>query len=68
MTPLSCAVGAGGADGKCARLLRDSGGLELLAESFNSPGSILDAPLRRPRRAIDDQAENLGRIVYTGQF
>lgn len=60
--------GLGGADGECARLLRASGGLERLVEDTIGPGSILDVPLRRPRRAADDKAENLGRMVYTGQF
>ncbi|CAN0036132.1 unnamed protein product [Hapterophycus canaliculatus] len=68
-TPLSCAIGGvGGPDGQCATLLRASGGLVRLVEDTVGPGSILDVPLRRPRRAIDDSAGNLGRMVYTGQF
>lgn len=68
-TPLSCAMGgAGGPDGECANLLRASGGLVRLVEDTICPGSILDVPLRRPRRAMDDRADALGRMVYTGQF
>ncbi|CAM9557132.1 unnamed protein product [Ectocarpus sp. 4 AP-2014] len=68
-TPLSCAMGgAGGPGGECATLLRASGGLVRLVKDTISPGSILDVPLRRPRRATDDRADALGRMVYTGQF
>lgn len=68
-TPLSCAVGGvGGSEGACAALLRASGARLRLVEDTISPGSIIDVPLRRPRRAIDDRAENMGRMVYTGQF
>lgn len=68
-TPLSCAIGGvGGSEGECAALLRASGALVRLVEETIGPGSIIDVPLRRPRRAIDDRAENLGRMVYTGQF
>ncbi|CBJ49256.1 hypothetical protein Esi_0253_0040 [Ectocarpus siliculosus] len=68
-TPLSCAMGgAGGPDGECATLLRASGGLVRLVKDTISSGSILDVSLRRPRRAMDDRADALGRMVYTGQF
>ncbi|CAM9554325.1 unnamed protein product, partial [Pylaiella littoralis] len=68
-TPLSCAIGgAGGPDGECATLLRASGGLLRLVEDTIAPGCIIDVPIRRPRRAIDDRADSLGRMVYTGQF
>lgn len=68
-TPLACAIGgAGGEDGDCATLLRSSGGLERLVEDIVRAGSILDVPQRRPRKAIDDMAENLGRIAFAGQF
>lgn len=52
----------------CAHLLREAGGLERLIGDTIPQGSILDVPLARPRRAMDDKAENLGRMVYTGQF
>lgn len=68
-TPLACAIGgAGGADGECAHLLRESGGVLRLAKDAIVPGSILDVPLRQPRRVIDEQAESLGRMTFTGQF
>lgn len=68
-TPLSCAIGGvGGEDGACATLLRAAGGVVRRVEETIAPGSILDVQLRLPRRAIDDRAENLGRMVYTGQF
>lgn len=68
-TPLSCAIGGlGGEDGECAALLRAAGGVVRRVEETIAPGSILDVPLKRPRRAIDDRAETLGRMVYTGQF
>ncbi|CAM9371221.1 unnamed protein product [Scytosiphon promiscuus] len=68
-TPLSCAIGGeGGPDGQCATLLRASGGLLRLVEDTVGPGSILDVPLQRPRRVMDDSAENSGRMVYTGQY
>lgn len=68
-TPLSCAIGgAGGAEGECACILRKAGGLERLVGDMKCAGSLLDVPLQRPRRAIDDKAENLGRMVFTGQF
>lgn len=54
--------------GECANLLRESGGVVGLVEDAMVPGSILDVPLRRPRRVIDDKAESLGRMVYSGQF
>lgn len=68
-TPLSCAIGGlGGECGESAALLREAGGVVRRVEETIAAGSILDVPLRRPRRAIDDRTENLGRMVYTGQF
>lgn len=68
-TALACAIGGkGGEHGESARLLRAAGGVDSLGTVMDSPRCMLDVPLRQPRRAIDDIAEDLGRMTFTGQF
>lgn len=68
-TALACAIGGkGGEHGESARLLRAAGGVDRLGMDIDSPRCMLHVPLRQPRRAIDNIADDLGRMTFTGQF
>ncbi|CAM9661756.1 unnamed protein product [Chrysoparadoxa australica] len=53
---------------ECASLIRAAGGVTHLPEHEIRPAGILDLEVKRPRRSMDDQAEELGRLPFYGQF
>ncbi|KAG5193109.1 hypothetical protein JKP88DRAFT_272414 [Tribonema minus] len=71
VTPLQSAVATGGADCACAALLRKAGGVMATAADTRPARYDLFEGLAPPppRRAMDDNARELGRRVpYYGQY